>query len=187
MAAVLTAAGKIVKTRWATGVAVVMAAGMLLGNGSMPGGSVRTFAVILPVLPLLYLLCSKLDRPKAVWPLLAGSFALIAVLQLTGGGAAPAVYGAVVLAVAVWALVDGQWRDAGFRLQFLGMLVFGAAAVAGMLLDPVRGRWIVGAAWFLHGLWDFAHLRNRSVVAPAYAEWCGVVDVIVGAALLAGA
>lgn len=176
-----------VKARWATAVAVVMAAGMVLGNGSMPGGSVRAFAVVLPVLPLLYLLCSKLDRPNAVWPLLAASFALVAVLQLTGGGAAPVVYGAIVLVIAVWAAVDGRWRDPVFRVQGLGMIVFGAAAIAGLLLDPVRGRWIVGAAWLLHGLWDFAHLRNRSVVAPAYAEWCGVVDVIVGAALLAGA
>ena len=65
--------------------------------------------------------------------------------------------------------------------------MFGALALTGLVLDPDVGRYLVAAGWFLHGVWDFAHLRMRrldGVVAPTFAEWCGVVDVVVAVELL---
>ena len=41
------------------------------------------------------------------------------------------------------------------------------------------GRYLVAAGWFLHGVWDLVHLRLDKVVARSYAEWCGVVDILV--------
>jgi hypothetical protein len=35
-----------------------------------------------------------------------------------------------------------------------------------------------------HGVWDFVHLRADKVVARSYAEWCGVLDVLVAAQLV---
>jgi hypothetical protein len=71
-------------------------------------------------------------------------------------------------------------------VQAAGVVVFGALAVAGLAVDPEVGRWLVAAGWFCHGLWDLAHLtleRLKGVVAPSFAEWCAVVDVLVGAEL----
>jgi hypothetical protein len=42
----------------------------------------------------------------------------------------------------------------------------------------------VAAGWFLHGVWDFVDLRLDKVVARSYAEWCGVLDVLIAAGLL---
>ncbi|WP_157107700.1 hypothetical protein [Nocardia amikacinitolerans] len=35
-----------------------------------------------------------------------------------------------------------------------------------------------------HGLWDFAHHRANRAVARSFAEFCAVVDVLIGAAVL---
>jgi hypothetical protein len=42
----------------------------------------------------------------------------------------------------------------------------------------------VAAGWFLHGLWDFVHLRRNAVVSRSYAEWCGVVDILIAVRLV---
>jgi hypothetical protein len=79
-----------------------------------------------------------------------------------------AVFSAVALLVLVWGAVDGQLRRPDpFRVQALGMLGFGALALAGVVVDPDLGRYLVAAGWFLHGIWDFVHLRpTRSWPAP---------------------
>ncbi|WP_086799282.1 hypothetical protein [Streptomyces caniscabiei] len=74
-----------------------------------------------------------------------------------------------------------------FGVQALGAVVFGALAVTGLILDADLGRYVIAAGWFCHGVWDFAHLRLRrlrGVVAPTFAEWCAVVDVMVAVELL---
>ncbi|MEV6377954.1 hypothetical protein AB0M31_00865 [Streptomyces sp. NPDC051773] len=74
-----------------------------------------------------------------------------------------------------------------FGVQALGAVVFGALAVTGLVLDADLGRYVIAAGWFCHGVWDFAHLRLRrlrGVVAPTFAEWCAVVDVMVAVELL---
>jgi hypothetical protein len=63
------------------------------------------------------------------------------------------------------------------------MVGFGALALVGLILDPDLGRYLVAAGWFLHGVWDFVHLRADKVVARSYAEWCGVLDVLIAAEL----
>jgi hypothetical protein len=59
-------------------------------------------------------------------------------------------------------------------------------ALAGLAVDPDLGRHLVAAGWFLHGVWDLVHLRADKVVARSYAEWCGVVDVLIAAQLVLG-
>jgi hypothetical protein len=43
---------------------------------------------------------------------------------------------------------------------------------------------MISASWLLHGGWDFVHLRRDRVVVRSYAEWCGVVDVLIAGQLL---
>jgi hypothetical protein len=96
-----------------------------------------------------------------------------------------AVFSAVALLVLVWGAVDGQLhRPDPVRVQALGMLGFGALALAGLAVDPDLGRYLVATGWFLHGIWDFVHLKLDRVVARSYAEWCGVLDVVIAAELV---
>ncbi|HEX2158426.1 MAG TPA: hypothetical protein VHS79_15830 [Actinomycetes bacterium] len=169
--------------RWPTALALSTAA--LTFGGSESDEGVTTFAGILPLLPLLYLVVAKLRRRQAAWPALAVGFTLVVALGALDVLAPPAVLAALALVVLVWGAVDGQLhRPDQFRVQALGMLGFGALALAGLVVDPDLGRYLVAAGWFLHGVWDFVHLKLDTVVARSYAEWCGVFDVLIAAQLV---
>ena len=95
------------------------------------------------------------------------------------------VLSAVALIVLIWGAVDRQLhRSGGFRVQALAMVGFGAVAVAGLVIDPDLGRYVVAAGWFLHGVWDFVYLKLDRVVTRSYPEWCGVVDILIAAELV---
>ncbi|RBQ21022.1 hypothetical protein DP939_08185 [Spongiactinospora rosea] len=170
------------KGRWPTALALAGAALMIGGGG--PGQGVGGFGHILPLLPLLYLVMAKLRRREWTWPGLGiGSVAVFGLQALDIPAAV--VLSGIALVVLVWAGVDGQVRrDGALRTQALGMLIFGGLALAGLAVDPELGRYLVAAGWFFHGVWDFAHLRANKVVARSFAEWCGVVDIVIGLALV---
>jgi hypothetical protein len=56
---------------------------------------------------------------------------------------------------------------------------------------PLHRRYIAAAGWIGHAAWDVAHHRDLSrheavgVVPRGYAEFCIVVDLLVGASLIA--
>jgi hypothetical protein len=169
--------------RWPTVLAVGTAA-LTLGASTSDEGVV-TFAGILSLLALVYLVAAKLRRRQASWPTLAVGFALVAVLRALDVLTPAAGLSAVALVVLVWGAIDGQLRrPEPFAVQALGMVGFGALALAGLAVDPDLGRYLVAAGWLFHGVWDFVHLRADKVVARSYAEWCGVLDVLVAAQLV---
>jgi hypothetical protein len=82
-----------------------------------------------------------------------------------------------------FAVTGGSPRD-----QFVEFNVSGAFAVAG-ILGMIAAPIILPLAYFGHALWDLAH-HNRSQLSLVkipqwYVPWCIVIDVIVGAGLLA--
>jgi hypothetical protein len=171
------------KDRWPTGLALAMSA-LSLG-GSESEEAVASLSATLLLLPLLYLVVAKLRRRQATWPGLVVGLASVVALRALDVIAPAAVYSAVALIVLVWGAVDGQLRRPDpFRVQALGMLGFGALALAGLVVDPDLGRYLVAAGWFLHGVWDVVHLKLDRVVARSFAEWCAVVDVVVAAQLV---
>jgi hypothetical protein len=179
--------------RWPTVFALALTApGLVLGPSGDLSDTVDGYADFLPLLPLLYVVIHQIGTPRATWPVLvagaAFAFALQALDLVSPAG--------VLVAVALTVLLRGAFRSAAgatphgpavLGIQAAGAVVFGALAVTGLVLDPDLGRYLVAAGWFLHGVWDFAHLRMRplqGVVAPAFAEWCAVVDVMVAVELL---
>jgi len=46
---------------------------------------------------------------------------------------------------------------------------------------------LAGIAFLAHAAWDVFHFRADKVVHQSYAEYCGVVDLIVGPALILAA
>jgi hypothetical protein len=169
--------------RWPTGLALGMSALTFGGSGS--GEEVMSLANALVLLQLGYLVVAKLRRRQASWPVIAVGFVVIIVLRLLEVIAPAAVLSAVALVVLVWGGVDGQLRRPDpFRVQVLGMLGFGAIALAGLVVDPDLGRWLVAAGYFLHGVWDFVYFRLDRVVARSHAEWCAVLDILIAAELV---
>lgn len=172
-----------IAARWPTALALGMSTLMAGGAGTDDG--IRMFAGILPLLPLIYLVVATLERRRATWPLLAGGFAVIFLLRALDLISPGVVFWAVALVVLVWNAIGGRLRrDGTVRLQAVGMLVFGGLGLAGLVVDPEVGRYLVAAGWFLHGVWDVVHLKLNLVVARSFAEWCAVVDVLVAAGLV---
>jgi hypothetical protein len=171
------------KDGWPVALAVGMAA--LSFGGSESDDAVGSFSEVLLLLPLLYLVVAKLRRPQASWPVLVAGIIPFIVLRALDVVAPAAVFSAVALLVLVWGALDGQLRRPDpFRVQALGMLGFGALALAGLVVDPDLGRYLVAAGWFGHGVWDFVHWRADKVVARSYALWCGILDVGIAAELV---
>jgi hypothetical protein len=171
------------KDRWPTGLAVAMSVLMLGGGESDEGLASLSEALLL--LPLLYLVAAKLRRRQASWPALMALIALFIALRVLDVIAPSAFFTAVALMVLVWGGIAGRLHRADeFRIQALGMVGFGALALAGLAVDPDLGRYLVAAGWFFHGVWDFVHLKLDKVVARSYAECCGVVDTLVAVELV---
>ncbi|WP_053203227.1 hypothetical protein [Jiangella muralis] len=172
-----------IAARWPTALALGMSTLMAGGAGTDDG--TWMFAGILPLLPLLYLVVATLERRRATWPLLAAGFAVIFLLRALDLISSGVVFWAVALVVLVWNAIGGRlWRDGTLQLQAVGMLVFGGIGLAGLVVDPELGRYLVAAGWLFHGVWDVVHLKLNRVVARSFAEWCAVVDVAVAAGLV---
>lgn len=174
--------------RWPTHLAVaIWAAQAAAGASDTLDESVEGFAGVLPLLPLLYVVINQLGTPRSTWPVLGGGLVLVFGLQALDLASPAAVMVGLSLAVLLWGLLRGapHGRE-GLGIQAAGAVAFGALAVTGLAVDPDAGRWLVAAGWFCHGLWDLAHLtleRLKGIVAPSFAEWCAVVDVLVGVQL----
>ncbi|MGH2618722.1 MAG: hypothetical protein ACRDJC_26130, partial [Thermomicrobiales bacterium] len=70
-------------------------------------------------------------------------------------------------------------------LETLGVTGFGALALGALVVDRQLAQFLLAAAFFGHAAWDFAHHRADRVVPRWYAEFCIVVDIIIGVGILA--
>ncbi|KUM73526.1 hypothetical protein [Streptomyces curacoi] len=176
----------VLRRRWPTALAAAVVALNLIGSGSQDvADAVGGFGETLPLLPLIYLIVHQIGSPRATWPVLGAGLVAVFALPLQGAVAPSTVLVALALAVLVWGAVRGTPHGrAVFGVQAVGALVFCGLAPAGLAVDPDLGRYLVAAGWFCHGVWDFVHLWLDRVVARTFAEWCGVVDVLVAVQLL---
>ena len=143
-----------------------------------------SYAEMLLMLPLGYVIVAALGRRRATWPVLAGLTALLVALRLLDWVEPFVVLLAVALAVVIWGSSHGRHRERDFRLQLAGMAVFGSLALAGLAIDPDLARYVVAAGWLAHGVWDWVHLAKDRVVSRSFAEWCGALDMMIGAGLI---
>ncbi len=176
----------ILRRRWPTALALAVAALNVLASGSEDvTDAVGGFGETLPLLPLIYLVVHQLGNPRATWPVLGAGLVAVFVIPLQEALAPSTVLVALALAVLLWGVVRGTPHGrAGLGVQAAGALLFGGLALAGLAVDPDLGRYLVAAGWFGHGVWDFVHLRRDAVVSRTFAEWCGVIDVLVAVQLL---
>jgi hypothetical protein len=59
------------------------------------------------------------------------------------------------------------------------LLVLAATAASGDLALA-----LIGAGWLAHAGWDGWHHRHEAVVPRGFAEWCAVVDAVIGVSVL---
>ncbi len=168
--------------RWPTALGVLFAADSLFGE--VTDETVGTFAAVLMILPLVYLILAVAQRRRWTWPVLLVLVAIFIALRLQERVESSVVFLAVALGAAVWGAGRGRHRERDFQVQIAGMVGFGALALAGLAVDADLGRYLVAAGWLAHSAWDFVHLALDRVVSRSYAEWCGVFDVLIGTSLI---
>ena len=173
------------QARWPTAAALAIAALLVTVSEIQTDQGVTDLSQAALLLPLAYLVIAKLRRRRASWPVIVALSLPFAALRELDAVDPAVVLSAVALVVLVWGAVDGQLRRPDqFRIQALAMLGFGALALVALAVAPEVGRYLVAAAWLLHGVWDLVYFRLDTVVARSYAEFCGVVDVLVAAELV---
>ena len=174
------------KHRWPTALGIALAA-LTAFDLEIDAGSVSSLSALVVLMALVYVGTAALDRRRASWAVfLAGSAVVVVFLDLLDSRLDPSV---VLLLVALVFLVLGVargllWRPGGLTLQAAGMIGFGAVALIALYVDPDLGGYLVAAALLGHAGWDAYHFLRDRVVARSYAEFCGVLDLLVGAAIL---
>lgn len=114
--------------------------------------------VIFVLVPLSQRLDPELLRPLVLWAAIA----------------------AVLLGV-VFAII----RSGGeMALQTVAMLPFGAIAAIALYIDPTVGAYLVAVGLIAHGIWDIIHHRRDLVVLRSFAEFCTVLDMLAGIAVI---
>ncbi|MER7334406.1 MULTISPECIES: hypothetical protein [unclassified Micromonospora] len=118
------------------------------------------------------------------WP--TGLALLMTLDMLLSPSVLPALF---LLALPAAYLVIGAARgQLGERrvlvLQVAGLAGWAALALAATVVDHGLAGWLVAAGWFGHAAWDVVHHRANRVVPRGYAEWCAVIDTVVGVAVV---
>ncbi|MFI7450244.1 hypothetical protein ACIBQX_22320 [Nonomuraea sp. NPDC049714] len=145
----------------------------------------RSQGLVVFLAALIYLATAVVGRPGVVWPLFGVSVVAVTLLRLLDVQLWTALVAGAV-SIAIVGLAGGLLR--GPRLsaaQVPAMLVFGAAAVVALSLDPALGSYLVAAALIGHAVLDVIVWRAKEVVTRSLAEFCAVLDLTLGVAIVA--
>lgn len=149
------------------------------------GGSAQFLGEALPMLALIYLIMAKIGNRKITWPVVVLVAGTVAVTEVTGIMAPSTLLIGASLVLLIWMMSTGEIKSTpNLRLQAIGIVFFCGVALAGLAVDPTIGVYVIAAGWFLHGMWDFVHIWRDRVVSKTFAEWCGVLDVLIAAQLV---
>lgn len=166
--------------RWPTALALASAA--VIGAPGTAGG--RELLILLAV---EYLVITVIGVRSATWPTLVALTALVVVLSLQDRVPVDAGLAAVAAAALAIGLVRRRTERSELILQTAGVVLFGTFGFTAALASPQVATYVVAVGWLGHGIWDFVHLWRDRTVARSYAEWCGVLDVLIAATLIAAA
>jgi hypothetical protein len=166
--------------RWPTalGIAVAALSALDLETG-------LEFAALTMLMAVIYVGAAAFDRPWTAWVVLFAGLPLAFVLPATSWtdrSMLLLVVGAIfaMVGVARGLLV----KPGGLPLQTVGMLAFGSVVLVALYVDPTLGGKLVGVVILAHGAWDAYHYLRNTVVQRSYAEFCAVVDLLLGSAIL---
>jgi hypothetical protein len=69
--------------------------------------------------------------------------------------------------------------------QLGGLVVYLVLILAATVTSGDLSLVLIGLGWLAHSGWDAWHHRHDAVVPRGFAEWCGVVDAVIGLSVLA--
>jgi hypothetical protein len=152
------------------GIAFALAVGLVVGGG---------FPAIVLVCAVIYLLAAVTGRPGMAWLgfLVTGPAVAIGPI-FDMEWLSLSIIGAFGLVLVVIGLFRGTWKTAVNRLQLVGVVAFGAVAVAAYLVQPVLAGILIAVGLVAHAVWDIVHHRRNIVVSRSYAEFCAVLDLV---------
>jgi hypothetical protein len=175
--------------RWPTALALVSAVAAIV----LLDHTVEQFGPLVVTMAGIYLMTYALGPPLTVWP----SFVALSIVfgvsraldDLDALPVDPAVVmTAVVVLLWLWTVLRRRFTDGStFTLQTAGLVGFGAVTLVCAAIAPRWGLALAGVGWLAHGIWDAYHFATNKVVHRTYAEFCGVIDVVVGPALIVAA
>lgn len=144
------------------------------------------FAAVVAASGLVYLGAAALQVPWVAWPVFLLS---VGAITLARRGIVPVeatwLMVGLALAFAALGMVRALRRpNRELPLQSLGMLAFGATAALALYVHPVAGALLVAFGLFAHAGWDVYHHAKDKVVVRSMAEFCFVLDVSLGLAIL---
>jgi hypothetical protein len=170
----------VLKHRWPTVLGIAVAALTVFDS---QGGT--ELAALTMLMPVVYLGAAALDRRWFAWVVLLAGVAVLVLIPSSSEVVPSMTFLVAALVFLVVGVARGQLRKpGGLALQTVGVLAFGSTVLVALYVDPDLGGYLVALALIGHAGWDAYHyLRNR-VVARSYAEWCAVVDLLLGAAIL---
>jgi hypothetical protein len=163
--------------RWPS-VVGLLAAGFLIATGV----NRESVAITLGVATLCYLGAAALNRPWVAWAAIAGGSLVVVAGELAGLTWWTAI-GIVAAALVAIGLIGNVPRRA-LTAQTAALLGFGGLAVIALFLNPRVGMILAGLALASHAGWDLVHFRRDEVVPRSLAEFCILLDVPLGLALV---
>jgi hypothetical protein len=174
----------VLKHRWPTVLGITVAV-LTAFDLELDTGFVASLSALVVVMALVYLGSAALDRRWSAWLVLLAGLLVAFFLTPISRVAAMVVLLFSALVLLVLGAARGQLRrPGGLTLQAAGMLGFGAIALVTLYVDTVLGAYLVAFALLGHAVWDAFHYLRDRVVARSYAEFCGIVDLVLGAAIL---
>ncbi len=167
--------------RWPTALGIAVAA--LAAYDDIEDG--LEFAALTVLMALVYLGAAALDRRRFAWVVLIAGLAVLTVIPSASEVVPSVGFLVVALVFLVLGVARGLWRrPSGLPLQTAGMLAFGSTVLMALYVEPNLGGKLVAFALIGHAAWDAYHFLRDRVVAGSYAEFCGVLDLLVDAAIL---
>ncbi|MEV1316415.1 hypothetical protein AB0J14_10060 [Micromonospora arborensis] len=175
--------------RWPIAVALLVVAGTVTVI-ALVHDQARLFGPAVATMAGIYLMAYALGRPWTAWLAFAILSAVVTGLHLLARLLSlpvdPAV-GMTLLLVPLWmwAVARRRFTSAGtFSVQTAGMVGFGAITLLTAASQPQVGTAVAGVGFLAHGIWDAYHYRLNLVVSRSWAQFCAVVDLGVGIALI---
>jgi hypothetical protein len=166
--------------RWPTALGIAVAA---LAAYDIEDG--LEFATLTVLMALVYVGAAALDRRRFAWVVLIAGLAVLTVIPSASEVVPSVGFLVVALVFLVLGVARGLWRrPSGLPLQTAGMLTFGSIVLVALYVEPNLGGKLVAFALICHAAWDAYHYLRDRVVARSYAQFCGVLDLLVGAAIL---
>lgn len=178
--------------RWPTALAVLVTAAVVVVITRFEREA-DYFGPSIAVMAGIYLMAYAIGRPWTAWPAFVVLSAVVTALQfLYAHGIftldAPVTMTLVLVPLWLWAVL--RHRSAGGRtllVQTLGMLAFGALTLICAAVEPRWAVLLAGVGILLHGVWDAYHFAANKVVNRPWSEFCGVLDLLTGVALIVAA